>query len=234
MLRPGPGRYARSVSLPLPPNAMLLVLDTCSERASIALFRGDCLLSEALLAERTASAAVLGAVRSMLAADEVSIGDLAAVGVVSGPGSFTGVRIGLAVAKGLCEAASLPLATASRLAVLGQAAGLTSGFALLGAGREHVYVREAGSREWLETLAELEPLLQDAEVAVTSPELAARVAGGAREVHVGELSARHAIGALLRCLAAGGTDLAHADANYVRNEEAIYARAGTSPGKIRL
>ena len=225
MLCPGQGRYARSVPPELFPDAVVLVLDTCSERASVALFRGDRLLGESLLAERTASAIVLGAVRAVLAAQGLRLGDVAAIGVVSGPGSFTGVRVGLAVAKGLCEAANLPLATVSRLAVLAESAGVSSGFALLGAGREEVYLRAADGREWLASLAELEPLLHGAEIAVTSSELGTRLAGTTREVQVVELSARHAMAAVRRCLLAGGTELALADANYVRNEEAIYRRA---------
>ena len=44
--------------------------------------------------------------------------ELAAVVVVHGPGSFTGVRVGLSAAKGLCEAGGVPLIAVSRLALL--------------------------------------------------------------------------------------------------------------------
>ncbi len=79
-----------------------------------------------------------------------SLAELDAVGVVGGPGSFTGVRSGMAVAKGFCEAAALRLAVVSRLEVLADAAALKDGLAVLDAGRGELYVRDAGSgREWV-------------------------------------------------------------------------------------
>ena len=213
--------------------APILVLDTCAERGSVALFRGDEQLSEGVLEERTASTALLGAIRAALAADGLRMADLAAVGVVSGPGSFTGVRVGLAVAKGLCEAASLPLAAVSRLAVLAEAAGLQNGFAILSAGREQVYgcefLPKQAAREWMVHLTQLMPSLRGQRVAVAEPALAERLAEVTSEVRLINLSAKHAYPAVRRCLRAGGSDTAQADANYVRNEEAIYQKA--VPGK---
>lgn len=211
----------------------LLVLDTCGERASLALFRGDHLLCERVLAERTASAALLSALRDTLASQDVRLRDLEAIGVVSGPGSFTGVRVGLSLAKGLCEALGRPLAAVSRLAVLVEVAGLQQGFALLRAGRDEVYVREVGpggkAGESMMRFADLEPLLQWTEVAVASLELQEKMQGVARSVHQIELSANDAVGLVRRCLAAGGSALAEVDANYVRNEEAIYRRGALGP-----
>lgn len=94
--------------------------------------------------------------------------DLAAIAVVSGPGSFTGVRIGLAVAKGLCEGAELPLVTVSRLAVLagkGAASPTEMVHAVLDAGRtEFFYGRFAPGEPPLESLLNREDLLQAAAV----------------------------------------------------------------------
>jgi tRNA threonylcarbamoyladenosine biosynthesis protein TsaB len=49
--------------------------------------------------------------------------ELAAVVVVHGPGSFTGVRVGLSAAKGLSEAGGVPLVAVSRLALLAALSG---------------------------------------------------------------------------------------------------------------
>jgi tRNA threonylcarbamoyl adenosine modification protein YeaZ len=45
----------------------------------------------------------------------VNMGEIAAVGIAIGPGSFTGLRVGLAVAKGICWSLKLPLAGISSL-----------------------------------------------------------------------------------------------------------------------
>lgn len=216
------------MSSALAADGLVLVLDTCGERASVALSRGPALVAERQLDERTASAALLGAVRSALARESMALGDLAGIGVVSGPGSFTGVRVGLAMAKGLCEATGVRLAAVSRLQVLADSAGLRSGIALLAAGRGQVYARDIAEtgegREWLADMSQIADFVAGREVAVASGSLAAAVVGAA-SVQVIELSARHAIETVLRCFSRGGTDPALADANYVRNEEAIYRNA---------
>lgn len=209
--------------------AHLLVLDTCGERASLALFSQTQLLAEAWLEQRTASASLLGGIREILRGRHMGVTDLSGIGVVRGPGSFTGVRVGLAIAKGLCEAGGVPVAGVSRLAVLAQTSGLAQGFALLGAGRDQIYVREvadeAEPREFMADLREFEPRLRSAEIAVASSELAARLRERVGAIHLVDLSARHAIGAVWACFARGGSTLATLDANYVRNEDAIYRQA---------
>lgn len=212
--------------------ANLLIVDSCGERASLALFGGDSLLAEQTLEERTASSTLLGAVRSTLQQRGLALGELSALGVVSGPGSFTGVRVGIALIKGLSEAAALPVAAVSRLAVLAEAAGLQDGFAVLGAGRDQVYLREIGgtadSRERLASWAELTLLAKGREVAVTTPEEQARVQLAGATARLVELRARHGVRSVRSCLADGGSDVAALDANYVRDERAIYASAAST------
>ncbi len=212
----------------------VLVLDTCGEHASIALFRGSSLVAETVLQERAASTSLLSAIRDILRAHKVPLRDLGGVGVVNGPGSFTGVRVGLAMAKGLCEAADLPVAAASRLAVLAETAGLRQGFALSPAGKNQVYVRELTSptkgHEFMADTVTLEDAIAGREVAVSSFELAEQFRNVAN-VQLVQLSARHAIGAVLACFGVGGSDLASLDANYVRNEAEIYCRSGVRVGQ---
>lgn len=52
-----------------------------------------------------------------------TLGDLTAIAVVHGPGSFTGVRVGLSAAKGLSEASGVPLIAVSRLNLVAAAVG---------------------------------------------------------------------------------------------------------------
>jgi tRNA threonylcarbamoyladenosine biosynthesis protein TsaB len=77
--------------------------------------------------------------------------------VVHGPGSFTGVRIGLGTAKGLAEGAELPVMAVSRLEVLAAKVGTT--VAALDAHRHEVFLRVSGAglepREMLAGAAEL-------------------------------------------------------------------------------
>ena len=98
---------------------LLLALDTCDSRGSIALLREQTVLSEILHpAEVDFSSWLLPAVDKLLAEHSVSHADLAGYAVTSGPGSFTGVRIGLTTAKAWAEVYGKPIYAVSRLAIL--------------------------------------------------------------------------------------------------------------------
>lgn len=204
----------------------MLVIDTCGDRAAVGLSRGDVLEHERPLPERHASASILSEVRALLLEAACTLADLDAIGVVTGPGSFTGMRTGLAVAKGLCEAASLPMAAGSRLEVLAHAAQLHDGFAVLNAGRHELYVREvtaAHAREFLSVVDAFSSLAAGRAVVIAEPQLAERLSALSPRLH--ELTLRDALPLLLDNLRAGGTDVASADANYVRGEADIYRKA---------
>src|ERR1700761_947560 len=102
----------------------LLLIDTVGDVPGAVLIRGDRILATAEFPLRSASAVLLPELRRMFSISGISPRDLSGIGVVSGPGSFTGVRTGLAMAKGLCEVAGVPLASISRLQVLADAADL--------------------------------------------------------------------------------------------------------------
>ncbi len=205
----------------------VLLLDTCGEEAMLALTCGPDVVAEQTLGERAASRELLGSLDVMLRSAQVELRALAGIGVVNGPGSFTGVRVGLAVAKGLCESGGLPLAMVSRLAVLAEAAGLEDGFAVLRAGREEVYVRDVvpgqPAREWMCPFLDLRQRAEERTIVYTERALQPTV-GVLPRARWADMNAAEARRLVERCLAAGGDDPATADANYVRREEEIYAR----------
>lgn len=219
---------------------VILLLDTCGERASVAVAEANGVaLAQRVLGERAASTGLMEAIRSVLQSSSRRLTELDGIGVVSGPGSFTGVRVGLAVTKGLCEAAGLPMAAVSRLQVLAEAVvdtAFADGFCALSAGRDQVYarrVRGTDSTERLMRNEDLQQLRRGALVAVDTPELAARLAGGGPVQQV-ELTAFDALGPVMRELAGGGSDVALADANYVRDEGAIYRKAGLNEAGLAV
>jgi tRNA threonylcarbamoyladenosine biosynthesis protein TsaB len=205
----------------------LLSIDTCGETAGVALSVGQQVLITEDLVRGSASAEIFSAVRRLLERMGWRLAVLDAVGVVSGPGSFTGMRAGLAAAKGLGEASGLPLAAVSRLEVLAEAACLQDGFAALDAGRGELYVREQRSgREWLCSSDDLIAIVRDRKnerIVVAEERLAERLAEC--DVLLRPLHVSDALGVVLRRLREGGSEVSLTDANYVREESDIYSQS---------
>jgi tRNA threonylcarbamoyladenosine biosynthesis protein TsaB len=202
-----------------------LVIDTCAVEASgVALVEEARVVALAELPESTASAGLLGAVRALLEEERWELASLHAVGVVNGPGSFTGVRVGLAAAKGLCEALGVPMAGVSRLEMLARTSGLSEGASLLDAGRGEVFAREiASGREFLVKVDAVAGIAAGKPVVVAEERLAEKLSG--LDVRCVKLSVADAVGLVGDMLRAGGSDVAGTDANYVRGEAQIYGAA---------
>jgi len=122
-------------------NPLLLSVDTCGPVATIALGRaidGEIsLLGESSVAGGELSVSLVQAISDLLASSGAEVHDLKGLIAVVGPGSFTGIRIGLAAVKGLAEAAGLPVVTVSRLALLAHLAKTPT--AVLDAHRGQIY-----------------------------------------------------------------------------------------------
>lgn len=126
---------------------VVLGIDSCAAEVSLVLARLEHgalePLAQRTLLPKTAGAKLTNGLRELLGS--FSIGELRAIVAVRGPGSFTGMRIGLAAVKALAEASGTPVVAVSRLAVLASAAGTS--FAALDAGRGNVYLYEASVPE---------------------------------------------------------------------------------------
>jgi tRNA threonylcarbamoyladenosine biosynthesis protein TsaB len=78
------------------------------------------MVAERAIAGGAFAAELIPAIAEMLSGAAVKVSDLAGIVVVAGPGSFTGIRVGMAVVKAMAEAANLPVVTVSRLALLAE------------------------------------------------------------------------------------------------------------------
>ena len=89
---------------------MLLALDTSTAQVGLALYDGTQVLSELFWHSRAHHTAELApALAGLLARTGVKMGEVKAIGVALGPGSFTSLRVGLALAKGLALARHLAM-----------------------------------------------------------------------------------------------------------------------------
>ncbi len=96
----------------------VLALDTATEACSVALLTDDGLLGRCAEVGRGHAEQVLGMVDAVLAEAGTSLGKLDGIAASIGPGAFTGVRISVAVAQGLCFGANLPVVPVSTLEAL--------------------------------------------------------------------------------------------------------------------
>ncbi|HQE94191.1 MAG TPA: tRNA (adenosine(37)-N6)-threonylcarbamoyltransferase complex dimerization subunit type 1 TsaB [Anaerolineae bacterium] len=162
---------------------MLLAIDTATARASIALHDGQTLRSECTWEATQRHTTTLAAhIAQMFETSAVTSADLTAVAVCIGPGSHTGVRVGVALAKGMAISCQLPLIGVSTLDILASAQPADDKplYAVFAAGRKRAgYARY----RWADGLWRAET-----EVAVVSwDELSARIVEPA--VLVGEIEA---------------------------------------------
>ena len=89
---------------------MILLLDTSTPSCQIALYEaGSCLYQEDWLIGRELAEQLLGHLQQILAAHDSSFRQLSGIGVFKGPGSFTGLRIGLSIVNTLADDLSIPI-----------------------------------------------------------------------------------------------------------------------------
>jgi tRNA threonylcarbamoyladenosine biosynthesis protein TsaB len=220
---------------------LVLGIDTCGPSGSVALGRisgGSVqILGQKELAGRSYSATMVVAVEELLAECEATLRDLRAVVAVFGPGSFTGVRVGLSAVKGLAEPGGIPVVAVSRLGVLAWKASVQS--AALDAHRHEVFLRLNGEhtvpREMLAGVEELNAIeIRPGRIA-TCDDAAAALLGGAwprvELVRVEAPAAADAIEcAMTEILREQFVDLALLDGHYLRRSDAeIFGEPAKAP-----
>jgi len=210
---------------------LLLGIDTCGPSGSVALVRlaGRDLeiLGQIELEGKSYSATLVAGVGDVLKGAGVGLKDVGGIVAVNGPGSFTGVRVGLAAVKGLAEGAQIPVVALSRLEVLARKSAVPS--AALDAHRGEVYLRVertgmspkellAGEREL--RAIESRPL----RIAVCDEAAAALLSAAWPETQLVKCAAPMAADALrpgeTRLVAGAVVDLALLDGHYLRRSDA--------------
>ncbi len=210
----------------------VLAVDTSGRQGSVALCRGDAKSFETLglctLEGGTYSARLVPSIAELLEQANLTKSQLDGLVVVDGPGSFTGLRVGLSTVKALCEALRKPLAAVSMLEALAVIYGHDGEVvtAVLDAGRGELYVGEYEVREnWArlvrQSIEKLDgfverPSRQKSRIITTFEKFAD---GAVTLVDPLQADAVARIG--LRKLLAGETvDPATLDANYIRRSDA--------------
>jgi tRNA threonylcarbamoyladenosine biosynthesis protein TsaB len=225
---------------------LILGIDTTGKSGGITLAEGDDLSFRALesspIAGGTFSAQLVPGVASLLEKHGFTAGDLDGFAVASGPGSFTGLRVGLSAVKGLAEVLGKPIATVSLLEAMAIASGKPGRVAAaLDAGRSEIFfglhqVSSGGASLIEEKLLSRSAFVEHvrgtdwAAIVACENEMAALTSGAgvSSPVLVVERPGSEMIARIgLRKLLAGETVSVEAlDANYIRRSDAeIFAKA---------
>lgn len=214
---------------------LILAIDTSHRQGSVCLARGDArsfeLIGSADVDGGMFSAQLVPVIAKLLAKHNLKKTDLQGIAAAVGPGSFTGLRIGLSAVKGFAEVLGVPVVAVSTLEAVATCVDVPGDvIAVLDAGRKEFYVGEysggARRRESLLTRDEFASLLTDSNAPVVSPDEVVREVAAARLHPVPYPSAAMIARLGAKNLAAGETiPLDALDANYVRRDENLFAPA---------
>jgi tRNA threonylcarbamoyladenosine biosynthesis protein TsaB len=188
----------------------ILALDTTGEQGSIALLEDARLVEEIAIQSPDGFAhVVFGEIAALLTRHQLTVEEIDLFAAAAGPGSFTGVRVGLAAAKGLAEATGRKVTAVSNLRAVASFGSSSLRAAIIDARRGEIYggLYDAG----LHAISD--------EVVIPRAQWLAALPAGAEVVETN----RPLAGAIAR-IAAHHPDLARdpaeIDANYVRRSDA--------------
>lgn len=198
---------------------LVLAVDTTGEHGSIALARGGEILVETAIHSPDGFAhVILGRIEGMLQEADTLLREVDIFAAASGPGSFTGVRVGLACVKGLAEATGKPAAAISNLRAIATFGTAEFRAPLLDAHRGEIYgavYDPAGAIVLRETVGKIEPWLASlpAGAEILSPDCSFEMVEIVR-------TPREIAAAIAKIAPAEARDPAALDANYVRRSDA--------------
>ncbi|QLB18972.1 tRNA (adenosine(37)-N6)-threonylcarbamoyltransferase complex dimerization subunit type 1 TsaB [Mannheimia granulomatis] len=138
----------------------ILALDTATEACSVALLHNEAVSTLNEISPRTHTQRILPMVDELLKKSDIQINDVDFLVFGRGPGSFTGVRVGVSVAQGLAMGANLPVVAVSNLKAMAEEAyqklNADKVIALIDARMNEVYFAQFAKNgdEWIETVAE--------------------------------------------------------------------------------
>lgn len=225
---------------------LILALDTCDARGSIAVLRDSRLLSlENHPSGEDYSTWLIPAADRVLASSGLKHADVEGYAVAAGPGSFTGVRIGMTAVKAWGEVFGRPIASVSRLQAIASACSAASGTVIAFADAQRgqlfggLYRRSGDGLQLVEEEMVMPPAAfldwvasrtKDTQVAWASldPQLVTNLDGWAWRGASGErveqiasdLAPRIGVLGLRQLAGRQGTDALKLDANYVRRSDA--------------
>ncbi|MFT4934869.1 MAG: tRNA threonylcarbamoyladenosine biosynthesis protein TsaB [Pseudoalteromonas distincta] len=157
---------------------IVLALDTCLDACSLAVLDGATVRAQASHPMgRGHQEAVAPLAAEVMAQAGLAFADLERIGVTIGPGSFTGLRVGLAFAKGLGAALSIPVVGIGTLAALAEPLGEELTFAAIDARRGQIYLQAFAAGRAL--------MAPDALDLATAAARVAELSGGRQAVLVG-------------------------------------------------
>lgn len=215
-------------------NPLVLAIDTTHESGSLALTRGDEIVEEVAIHAPAGFGHVLfGQLRALLDRHDAQVEAIDCFAAAAGPGSFTGVRVGLACVKGLAEAVGRPAVAVSNLQALACFGQGPLRAVLLDARRGEVYgavydgavrmvMPEVVSKvtEWLATLPEGVEFISTDFAVVGEAMAGTRFEGSRRVTAPGALAGAIARLAVAKMRCGEAADPAALDANYVRRSDA--------------
>jgi tRNA threonylcarbamoyladenosine biosynthesis protein TsaB len=103
--------------------SLILSIDTATDNASVSISKEGAIIAEVSnTAQKDHGGYLQPAIKSMLITSGISIDQIDAIAISAGPGSYTGLRVGMSSAKGLCYALNKPLIALGTLEILAYAA----------------------------------------------------------------------------------------------------------------